>query len=299
MTASEILLAGIKWITSEFDQIKKKILKKNRLKKKFSSSAKLGGLWLQSFQKKDKKNHPLISIIMPNYKSNNLENSIRSVLSQSYKNIELILVDGDSGKKTIKILMKYDNKIDFWLSEKDQGMWDAWNKGFKLANGKFVGIVDSSNILYPNAMKFLLRYIKKNNKLDFVCGTVKKDGKIYGGFNPEKIMMKFNIIPSSVVGFFIKRSSLKRVGYLNLKYKIQADYDLLYRMIVKHNLKGINSSGSEVFGDLGSSGFSKKHSFLKTLLNEIKIRNDNGQNKISLLYIIIGRSLKKFLNNLF
>lgn len=274
-------------------------MKKNRLKKKFSNGAKLGGLWLQSFQKKDKKNHPLISIIMPNYKSNNLENSIRSVLSQSYKNIELILVDGDSGKKTIKILMKYDNKIDFWLSEKDQGMWDAWNKGFKLANGKFVGIVDSSNILYPNAMKFLSRYIKKNNKLDFVCGTVKKDGKIYGGFNPEKIMMKFNIIPSSVVGFFIKRSSLKRVGYLNLKYKIQADYDLLYRMIVKHNLKGINSSGSEVFGDLGSSGFSKKHSFLKTLLNEIKIRNDNGQNKISLLYIIIGRSLKKFCNNLF
>ena len=130
-------------------------------------------------------------------------------------------------------------------------------------------------------------------------GTVKKDGKIYGGFNPEKIMTKFNIIPSSVVGFFIKRSSLKKVGYLNLKYKIQADYDLLYRMIVKHNLKGINSSGKEVFGDLGSSGFSKKHSFFKTLLNEIKIRNDNGQNKISLLYIIIGRSLKKLLNNLF
>ena len=112
-------------------------------------------------------------------------------------------------------------------------------------------------------MKFLSNYIKEDSKLDFVCGTVKKDGKIYGGFNPEKIMTKFNIIPSSVVGFFIKRSSLKKVGYLNLKYKIQADYDLLYRMIVKHNLKGINSSGKEVFGDLGSSGFSKKHSFLK------------------------------------
>ena len=274
-------------------------MKKNKFKIKFSNDAKLGGLWLQSFQKKDKKNYPLISIIMPNYKSNNLENSIRSVLSQSYKNIELILVDGNSGKKTIKILMKYNNKIDFWVSEKDQGMWDAWNKGFKLANGKFVGIVDSSNKLYPNAMKFLSRYIKRSNKLDFVCGTVKKDGKIYGGFNPEKIMTKFNIIPSSVVGFFIKRSSLKKVGYLNLKYKIQADYDLLYRMIVKHNLKGINSSGKEVFGDLGSSGFSKKHSFFKTLFNEIKIRNDNGQNKISLLYIIIGRSLKKLLNNFF
>ncbi len=274
-------------------------MKKNELKKKFSKNAKLGGLWLKSFQKKDRKNHPLISVIMPNYKSNNLEKAIKSVLSQSYKNIELILIDGNSGKKTINTLKKYNNKIDFWLSEKDNGIWDAWNKGFKLANGKFVGIVDSSNKLYPNAMKFLSNYIKDDNKLDFVCGTVKKDGRIYGGFNPEKIMTKFNIIPSSVVGFFIKRSSLKKVGYLNLKYKIQSDYDLLYRMIVKHNLKGVNSSGSEVFGDLGRSGFSKKHNFFKTLFNEIKIRNDNGQNKTSLIYIIIGRSFIKFLNNLF
>ena len=67
-------------------------------------------------------------------------------------------------------------------------------------------------------------------------------------------------------------------------------------MIVKHNLNGIHSTGKEVFGDLGNSGFSKKHSFWKVLFNEIEIRNDNGQNKFVLLYIIIGRSLRKFLN---
>tara|TARA_B100001175_G_scaffold314789_1_gene324913 strand:+ start:1674 stop:2504 length:831 start_codon:yes stop_codon:yes gene_type:complete len=274
-------------------------LKKKKLKKKFSENAKFGGLWFKSLKKKDKKKDPLISIIMPNYKSKYLEKSIKSVLNQNYKNIELIVVDGDSGKETIQILKKYNNKIDFWISEKDKGMWDAWNKGFKLANGRFVGIVDSSNELYPNAMKILSVYITQDESLDFVCGTVKKDGRIYGGFNPEKIVRKFDIIPSSVVGFFIKRSSLKKVGYLNLKYKIQADYDLLYRMIVKHNLKGVNSSGKEVFGDLGNSGFSKRHSFWKALSNEIIIRNNNGQNKFVLLYIIIGRSLKKFFNSLF
>jgi len=274
-------------------------LKKKKLKKKFSENAKFGGLWFKSLKKKDKKKNPLISIIMPNYKSKYLEKSIKSVLNQNYKNIELIVVDGDSGKETIQILKKYNNKIDFWISEKDKGMWDAWNKGFKLANGRFVGIVDSSNELYPNAMKILSVYITQDESLDFVCGTVKKDGRIYGGFNPEKIVRKFDIIPSSVVGFFIKRSSLKKVGYLNLKYKIQADYDLLYRMIVKHKLKGVNSSGKEVFGDLGNSGFSKRHSFWKALSNEIIIRNNNGQNKFILLYIIIGRSLKKFFNSLF
>ena len=274
-------------------------MKKKKLKKKFSENAKFGGLWFKSLKKKDKKKNPLISIIMPNYKSKYLEKSIKSVLNQNYKNIELIVVDGDSGKETIQILKKYNNKIDFWISEKDKGMWDAWNKGFKLAKGKFVGIVDSSNELYPNAMKILSAYIMKDESLDFVCGTVKKDGRLYGGFNPEKIMRKFDIIPSSVVGFFIKRSSLKKVGYLNLKYKIQADYDLLYRMIVKHNLKGVHSTGKEVFGDLGNSGFSKNHSFWKVLSNEIIIRNDNGQSKFVLLYIIIGRSLRKFFNSLF
>ena len=274
-------------------------MKKKELKRKFSKKAKLGGLWLRSLKKKDKKEFPLISIIMPNFKSKNLEDSIKSVLKQRYKNIELIIVDGDSGNKTIKTLKKYNNKIDFWISEKDKGMWDAWNKGLKLATGRFVGIVDSSNKLYPNAMKTLSNYIKKYQNLDFVCGTVKKDGRIYAGFNPKKITIKFNIIPSSVVGFYIKKSSLKKVGYLNLKYKIQADYDLLYRMIVKHNLKGIHSSGDEVFGDLGESGFSKKHNFWKVLSNEIIIRNDNGQNKLVLLYIIVGRSLRKFFNILF
>ena len=133
------------------------------MKKRFSKYTKLGGLWLKSFVKKDKRNYPLISVIMPNYKSTNLEKSIKSVLNQTYKNVEFILVDGDSGKKTIQILKKYNNKIDFWLSEKDNGMWDAWNKGFKLANGRFVGIVDSSNKLYPDAMKTLSKLGSKRH----------------------------------------------------------------------------------------------------------------------------------------
>ena len=233
---------------------------------------------------------------MPNYKSKDLLKSMKSVLNQTYKNVEFIVVDGNSGRSTIKILKKFNNKIDFWTSENDKGMWDAWNKGFKLSRGKFVGIVDSSNILYPNAMKILAKYILENKKIDFVCGTVKKDGKIYGGYKPNDIYRKFNIIPSSVVGFFIRRSSLNKVGLLSLKYQIQSDYDLLYRMIVKHKFKGIHTRGNEIFGDLGSSGFSKKHSFVKTLFNEAKIRLDNKQNPFIVFYIIIGRTIKRIIN---
>ena len=142
-------------------------------------------------------------------------------------------------------------------------------------------------------MSILSKYIINNPKLDFVCGTVIKDGKILGGYNPEKIFRKFNIIPSSVVGFFIKRTSLKKVGYLNINYKIQSDYDLFYRMIVKHKLKGINTKGTEIFGNLGDSGYSKKDSFLKKLISEVLIRIDNKQNIFSILYLILGRSVMK------
>ncbi len=265
-----------------FDKKKKSLIKDN-----------VGGLRTLGIFKKDLKNNPLITIIMPNFKSKNLLKSIKSILNQSYKNIEFIVIDGNSGISAIKILKKYNNKIDFWVSENDRGMWDAWNKGFKLAKGKFVGIVDSSNILYPKAMKILAKYIVKNKKIDFICGTVRKDGRLYGGYNPKDIYKKFNIIPSSVVGLFIKNSSLKRVGLLNLKYKIQSDYDLLYRMIVVNKLKGMHTKGNEVFGDLGSSGFSKNHNYIKTLFNEVKIRFNNKQNIFVIFYIIIGRTIKK------
>ncbi len=265
-------------------------------KKKNHKNENKGGLRLRSKFKKTKKKYPLISIVMPNYKSKMLTKAIKSILNQSYKNIELIVIDGDSGKSTINILKKFNNKIDFWISEKDKGMWDAWNKGFKLAKGDFVGIVDSSNILYRNAMEILSKYILNDKKLDFVCGTIKKDGKKVGGFNPEKIHRKFDIIPSSVVSLFIKRNSLKKVGLMNLKYQIQSDYDLLYRMIVKHKLKGTHTRGTEVFGDLGDSGFSKKHNFFKKLLNESQIRLDNKQNIVFIAYIIIGKTLRKLFN---
>tara|TARA_B100002052_G_C15784549_1_gene553271 strand:- start:25 stop:909 length:885 start_codon:yes stop_codon:yes gene_type:complete len=273
----------------KFNQIKKRYLhKKNKLI--------VGGLRLQGMFKRNFNEFPLITIIMPNFKSKMLAKSIKSVLNQKYPNIELIVIDGNSGNSTIKILKKFNKKIDFWLSENDKGLWDAWNKGFKLSSGKFIGIVDSSNILYPNATKILVKYIIKNKKIDFICGTVKKDGRLYGGYNPKDIYKKFNIIPSSVVGLFIKKSSLKRVGLLNLKYKIQSDYDLLYRMIVTHKLKGMHTRGNEIFGDLGHSGYSKKHNYLKTLLNEAKIRYNNKQNIFLIFYILIGRTIKKIIH---
>ena len=105
----------------------------------------------------------------------------------------MIIIDGNSGKKTVKILKFYEKDIDIWISENDNGMWDAWNKGFQLANGDYVGIVDSSNVLFPGAIKNLIKYIKKYPQLDFICGAVKKDNRLYAGLRVKDIKRQFKL----------------------------------------------------------------------------------------------------------
>ena len=265
----------------------------NKFKIKKNIPKAFGGLRFKNLFKNSIKKKPLISIIMPNFKCSSLEKAIKSILKQNYTNIELIVIDGNSGDDTLKTLKNYNKDIDIWISEKDKGLWDAWNKGFQLASGDYVGIVDSSNILYPNAIKTLIKYIKRYPSYDFICGTVKKDNKIYAGFRPQDIKKQFNIIPSSIVGFYIKLESLKKVGLLNLKYKYSSDYDFLYRLIVKNKMCGIHTKAHEVFGDLGDSGISSKRNYLLNITNEIRIRFNNEQNILELIYIFFGRIMMK------
>ena len=273
------------------------ISSKIKLKKKLPVA--FGGLRFKNLFKNSVKKKPLISIIMPNFKCLSIEKAIKSVLKQNYDNLELIVIDGDSGEDTLKILQSYNQDIDIWISEKDKGMWDAWNKGFKLANGDYVGIVDSSNILYSNAIKILVKYINKFPSHDFICGAVKKDNKIYAGFRPKDIKKQFNIIPSSIVGFYIKLESLKKVGLLNIKYKYSSDYDFLYRVIVKNKMQGIHTKAHEIFGNLGDSGISLNSNFLIKIINEIKIRFNNGQNIFELVYIFFGKLIMKIFRKIF
>ena len=260
-----------------------------------SESQIYGGARYNNLYKTSLKDFPLISIIMPNFKEENLAKSIDSILNQNYPNIELIIIDGNSGKKTTELLAGYGNDIDIWVSEKDKNLWDAWNKGFLLARGDFVGIVDSSNILYPDSIDILKRYIKENPSIDFLCGTVKKDNKAYKGYRPKDIYKQFNIIPSTVVGFYIKLKSLKKVGLLNTNYKLQSDYDWLYRIIVTHKMLGIPTKGNEIFGDLGDSNYSTKFSFFSTLINELKIRFNNKQSIAIIIFICLGRTVMKMI----
>ena len=254
-----------------------------------------GGLRTKGIFKESSEENPLISIITVVLNGeNNLEESINSLLKQNYKNIEHIIIDGGSSDKTIEIIKKYENKIDYWCQKKDRGIYDAFNTGMKLAKGDYLGFLNSDDIYTDNAFEILLTYIKNYPDKDFIFGAVKKHWGVLFGYKPYKIKWSWGFYSSHSTGFFIKLNSAKKVGLYNLKYKYSSDYDYFYRMIVNHKLNGIGSKKNELFGIFRRGGFSSKVSFRDHFFEEINIRLDNNQNKILVLLIFIYKYLKHF-----
>ena len=104
-------------------------------------------------------NYPLISIItVVLNNSSHLQKTLNSIFNQKYQNYELIVIDGKSTDGTVDIIKKNKKKIDKWISEKDKGIYDAFNKGMNLAKGDYIGFVNSDDILLPNALKYLVKY---------------------------------------------------------------------------------------------------------------------------------------------
>ena len=238
--------------------------------------------------------NPKISVItvVKNNKKD-IERNINSVLNQTYKNYEHIIIDGKSDDGTLEVIKKYQNKISHWISQKDDGLYDAMNKGLDLAKGDIIGILNSDDIYYENALEYVKQYFEKYEDIDFLYGTVIKYKKL-SGYNPKKIFWSFGFYTSHSVGFFIKNKSQQKIGKYNLKYKYSADYDLFYRMIVKHKMKGVATKENEIFGKFVQGGLSSKIKYIDYLKENTQIRLDNGQNKLIVYMIHVIRFIKNF-----
>ena len=146
-----------------------------------------GGLRTLGQFKKNLDDKPLISIITTSLNSSKtIEKTILSILNQSYDNIEFIIIDGDSSDDTINIIKKYEKFIDFWISEKDHGIFDGMNKGIKISTGDIIGILNSDDIYTKDALLLAKKYFEK--KIDYLFGSVKKD-RLLSGFNKKKIYL--------------------------------------------------------------------------------------------------------------
>mgnify|MGYP000849072215 FL=1 len=251
-----------------------------------------GGLRVRNIFK-NSKNKPLITVITAVFNSEKyLEESILSMHKQNCENIEHIIIDGGSTDKSLDIIKKYDSKIDYWISEKDDGIYDAFNKGMKLANGDYIGFLNSDDTYTENCFEILIRYIKKYPEIDFFFGAVKKHWAVLHGYKPYKIHWSWGFYSSHSTGFFIKKNSAEKLNGYNLKYKYSSDYDYFYRMIVKEKMKGMGTKKEELFGIFRRGGYSSTIPFLDHFFEEIKIRIDNKQNKLLILLIFLFKYIK-------
>ena len=189
-----------------------------------------------------------------------IENTIQSVLFQSYKNIEYIVIDGNSTDSTKSILGKYADFINTVVSEPDKGLYDAMNKGLKLATGDVIGILNSDD-LYKDL--FVVEKVMKqfDEQVDAVYGDIvyvdKNDiTRIVRYWHSglfKRYKMKFGWMPPHPA-FFVRRKVYERYGEFNTTFKNSADYELMLRLIYKHRITVVYLSEILVYMREGGQG---------------------------------------------
>ncbi|MDF1617759.1 glycosyltransferase family 2 protein [Petrocella sp. FN5] len=241
----------------------------------------------------------LVSIITVCYNSEKyIESAIKSVLSQNYSNIEYIVIDGGSTDRTLDIVRKYSEHSSIRIkviSEPDEGIYDAMNKGVKLAEGDIIGILNSDDFYINNKVITWVVNTFEATNADMVYGNLvfvdRQDtnrivrvwdtfkGEFLKGWNPPH--------PST----FIKKSIYKEFGYYKKEYKISSDYDLFFRMIEigKVNHHHLNKTLVKMrVGGASTSGWKSNYVGSKEIYMTLKEHNVRFRR-----WIVLSRLLKK------
>lgn len=175
--------------------------------------------------------NPLLSIITIVYNDyQNIEKTILSVINQTYKNIEYIIIDGGSSDGTIDVIKKYENKISYWISESDKGIYDAMNKGIDQATGKWINFMNAGDTFYDDSV---LSYIFSQNIADIYSIVYGKTLFIYDTMS--QIVMKSNnkYMPACHQSIFVRTEDMKNNKF-DLKYKIAADYNYFHALFFRN-----------------------------------------------------------------
>jgi len=240
-------------------------------------------------------NKPLVSVITVCYNSKKyIKNTIESVLMQTYKNLEYIIIDGESTDGTIDIIKKFETRFNGrmkLISEKDKGIYDAMNKGIKLAEGKIIGIINSDDWYEPYTIGKVMEKFSKTFAevvygdiyiIDIITNSRRLSiGKIYKGIKNAEIKINHPTI-------FIKKSVYKKYGVFNTKLDINADKDLVLRFLRKGVIfEKINL----VLANFRLGGASSKHNLkfcLKRLQQEYQLLTQNNVGFFVKLKIVIN-----------
>jgi glycosyltransferase involved in cell wall biosynthesis len=232
----------------------------------------------------------IITVVWNN--KNTIRDAIDSVLNQTYKNIEYIIIDGASTDGTVEIVKSYDDKITKFISEPDKGLYDAMNKGISASSGEIVGILNSDDF-YKD--KFVVeKIVNEFNKTQ--CDSVyadliyikpdniEKTVRYYDSsyFSPEKFA--YGWMPAHPT-FFVKKNIYEKYGVFKTDYKIAADYELLVRFLSKNKVTYSYIKEPIVkmrLGGASTSGIKSNYTLNKEIIRACK-ENDIYTNWIMIL----------------
>lgn len=205
--------------------------------------------------------------------SGTISDTIRSVLKQSYQNIEYIIIDGGSSDGTKAIIGSYANKITKFVSEPDSGMYDAINKGIKLATGDIIGTLNSDDFFCNETVIQKIADAFNDENTDAVLGDVqfvdsKDNSRIFRYYSSKRFhpgRFKFGFMPAHP-GFYVRRKFFETIGYYKTDYIIAADYELLIRFLYNHKIRSTYLPMPIV--SMRRGGVSNKSIFSNILLNK-------------------------------
>ena len=227
---------------------------------------------------------PFFTIIIPTYNSeNNLNHLFKSIFSQTFENFEVLIIDGDSKDSTISLSQSYnDNRIKIH-SEPDKGVYDAMNKGIKLAKGEWLYFIGSDDFLYnDNVLENVAKKLKRTNRNVFYGNVLikgntgwAKDGQIYNGKFSFQKLLKSNICHQSMFyrSTFIKDNQL----FYDLNYPVCADWDFnikcreLTKFLYDETIVAVFNAGGMSTGEINEPFLIERKEKYKHLYNRHKL----------------------------
>ena len=178
-----------------------------------------------------------VTIITPSYNQGEyLEETIQSVLNQTYSNIEYIVIDGGSTDNSVDIIRKYEERITYWCSEKDNGQADAINKGLKLATGDLVCWINSDDILYPNFTENFVNHFVAHPNVDFLYGDVEQGVEMQhatirrGEAIDYPTVLRTLRVPMPQQATMWRKEVMDKIGYLDPQWHVLLDREYFMRI---------------------------------------------------------------------
>lgn len=240
-----------------------------------------------------------ISVITPSYNQGEfIEQTILSVINQTYKNIEYILVDGKSTDNTMEIVNRYRDRIDIIISEKDKGQSDAINKGFRLATGELVGWINSDDLLYSDCVEKIVELYHKHPDGSIyytaMLDITDRKGKLLHKFT-QKIPNRNYLLNKNYTiiqqGSFYNNQLVKKIGYLDESIYYSMDLDLWLRLLNENDkIYGYHSHALAAFRIWeGTKTMQGENKFLQNTKEVLDRRGAKkfSRTKLRLLYIAI------------